>query len=64
MRLLHHIRRIWVVAEQAVNNPDLDCQPDDAQGPLVALSITSRQCGKSVAFGAKLTLNRIYENTS
>jgi hypothetical protein len=53
-----------MVTEQAVNNPDFDRQPDGAQSPLMALSVTSRQCGKSVAFGAKRTLMRIYENAS
>jgi hypothetical protein len=57
MRLLHHIRRIWVVAEQAVNNPNLDRQPDAAQSPLTALSVTSRHCSKSIAFEAKRTLS-------
>jgi hypothetical protein len=35
MRLLHHIRRIWLVAQQAVNKPDFERQPDDAQSPLM-----------------------------
>jgi hypothetical protein len=64
MRLLHHIRRIWVVAEQPVNNPDFDRQPGAAQSTLTALSVTSRQCSKSVAFEANRTLSQIYENAS